>query len=162
MKHFAFTSSIASATALAVLIIVAVPLLPARQVATATPFYKPGDTIRLSVTLEGSDLDDILAVHANLQGLTETPHGQKGFQTTLNGGESKRVSPTTFTVELKVPDLISDGDYRLLYIQIDFKTNQRPSAYYYVTLREIPELHFQIRNPKHFENPIVKTITEEH
>jgi hypothetical protein len=128
-------------------------------VAGASPFYKPGDTIRISITFDGSDVGDIHAAQVTIRNFAEPEKGQQGFNTVLNGGDSKRASRNTFEVSIKVPDIIASGEYRLHQIYITFEGG-RPPVYYTMETDFKEKLLFHIKNSKHFEDPKITSISE--
>jgi hypothetical protein len=132
----------------------------AQQISNVTEFRKPGNTIEFLVTLDGSDLTEITAVGVRLD-LDGSPRlEQKGFSTVIQGNETKPIGPNKFAVSVPVPDAAATGDYRMTAIYISFKTPNRPQAYYNAGSDFQAPKVIRVENPKHFENPKIKEVTE--
>src|SRR5262249_23769740 len=136
------TIQIAMAIALAT-----VPLR-AQNATRVTPFYKPGDTLRLSVAFDGTNIDDIKDLQISLLfNDAQIPDNQRGFNTQPYGGESKRVSPTAFELSFKIPDNCATGNY---YLRLLATVNGR--RIFYSSPKDFDQRIFRIENSAHFED----------
>jgi hypothetical protein len=134
--------------------------LNAQQVASATPFYRPGDTIRVAIEFNGPDVEDLAWLRVRFNRTSGEKDNQRNFIGTIDGDAKPGSEPKNWTAEIKVPDLASDGDYRLELIWARFKTANRPEITYSVgPSGALPDLRVQIKNQKHFENPKIKSLT---
>src|SRR5260370_22170305 len=127
------------------------------SIATASPFYKPGDVIRLSITFDGPDLEAIHDVQTHIRNLAQPEKAQFGFETNISGAESKRVSRNTFEVAARILDSTASGEYRLDQIVVFYKAG-RPNLTYTVDVEFKQKLLFHIKNDKRFENPTVQVL----
>ena len=156
--HFTPTQPIMTILVLATAILLVATGLQAQQVTAASPFYRPGDTIRLAIAFDGPDTAAITSVQIGLYLTTGqvTAVGQRGFEAQLSGGNSKPTSVRgTFEVSLQIPSKAATGDY---FLKIQAVANGR--MIYYQSPNDFPQKIFRIDNPEHFPEPTIKTITE--
>jgi hypothetical protein len=138
-----------------VALILQAPNALAQQV---TPFYRPGDTLRLAIAFDGPDTAAITTVQIGLYLTTGevTTVGQRGFEAQLFGGISKPTSVReTFEVSFQIPPNAATGDY---FLKIQAVANHR--MIYYQSPGDFPQKIFHIDNPEHFPEPTIKSITE--
>jgi hypothetical protein len=124
-------------------------------IARVAPFFRPGDTLRLSVAFDGPNIDDINRLEINLILNGPQLSDQRGFDAQLNGGESKRVSTGTFEVSFKIPEGCATGDYYLRVL-----ANVSGRTIIYKSPEDFPQKIFRIENSRHLPEPKIKSITE--
>lgn len=76
-----------------------------------TDYFVPDDTIRLEVTLSGSDLDKVKEVEITLELASPWLKGQEGWRTAL-AAPGQRISRDTVDFLIGVPKDIASGQYR--------------------------------------------------
>src|ERR1700682_3775861 len=149
-------------TLASLLVALTLNMIEAQQLtATAITFVGPEEMIKVRVTFEGQSLNDIANVFFTIQKTDGSVTPDKaGFDTGANSGESKNIAPGVFELTLKVPENLATGDYLMMTVWTNFKTPSRPTANFPLSDRQM--LRFHIRNPRHFENPEVKSVVEVH
>lgn len=130
---------------LSVMALIACNAVSAQQV---TDFRQPGDVIRLEVKFDGSDAAKIQKVIASLERTSPALDDQVNFHANISTGWTSETSPHTFDVEIKIPDDIGTGEYRLTIIALSpyGQTN-------YVAGQQFQLATFHIRNPAKFTPP---------
>ena len=125
-----------------------------------TPIYKPGQTIRISVTFEGLDAGKVTGAGMNLTLPDQVPRfAQPGFSSSECCGDSKPTGrPNTFEVSWKIPDNQASGDYQLTQLRAIF--NDPGVTLSYVPPVDFPARTFRIDNPRTLVKPSVKDVKE--
>jgi len=82
--------------------------------------YKPGDTLRYTVTFEGDpDFDNVGIYFA----AGEVPPNQSGLTNSFGIGRSKKIGAGKFEVEGEIPGNAASGSYRLSGVQTRIAPN---------------------------------------
>jgi hypothetical protein len=82
--------------------------------------YKPGDTLRYTVTFEGDANFDNLSIYF---AAGEVPPDQSGLTNSFGVGRSKKTGPGRFEVEGEIPSNVASGTYRLSGVQTRIAPN---------------------------------------
>jgi hypothetical protein len=124
--------------------------------AQETPIYKPGQTIRFSVTFEGADASKINSAQM-FWDTPKAPDDQPNFETSINtGGSSKKIpGQKAFELSYLVPSNQASGEYTLTQIRGGVDS---PSLTLQYPSQEIPTLKLTIKNTQTFERPKVKDV----
>jgi len=124
------------------------------------PTYKPGQTIRISVTFAGVDAGKIGRVGMNLT-IPQTPPSQPGFATQTAWGQSKQIGPNTFEVSYKIPETQASGDYSLGQINATVDPDSPyPITISYTSPADFSDKKFRIDNPQSIVKPTIKDVKE--
>jgi hypothetical protein len=122
------------------------------------PAYRPGETIRISVTFDGPDAEKITSADMVVQLGSPLEPKQTNFNTGFSGSSNK-TGPKTFEISYKVSDGLASGEYKLVQISavVAFSQNGRVSFSY--PLAELPSITFKIENPNTVTKPELKGVT---
>jgi hypothetical protein len=118
-----------------------------------TPVYRPGQTIKITVTFEGKDAGRIEEVSADLR-TSETHENQPAFIVDLPSQGSHPTTPNTFEISVKIPENATSGVYKIVWFQCiirDLRIN-------FVYESPAPSLTYKIENPNHIEKPTIKEV----
>jgi hypothetical protein len=112
--------------------------------------FKPGDTLRYTVTFEGDPNFDNVNISFQTGGV---PSDQSGLTNNFGVGRSRRVAPGKFEVEGEVPNNVASGTYRLSSVQ----TRISPSGVKDYDASSFHEI-FEIDNGTKYEFPPLKSV----
>lgn len=132
------------------LAMIAYSAVSAQQLTNVTEIKQPGDVIRLEVKFDGADAGKVQQIIARLDRTSPALDNQANFSGYCQGGWVGDAPSHTFSVEIKIPDAIGTGEYRLTIIaQSPYgQTN-------YVAGQQFQTPLFHIRNPATFTPPNV-------
>ena len=111
----------------------------------------PGDVIKYEINFDGPNADKITRVNGWLGLRGPIPKDQAGFNNSFGADSRVASSPNTFTLEMKVPDNIANGDY---YLTFSALASEGSGNYNDGQEFTVPPIH--IENPKTFTPPSVK------
>ena len=115
----------------------------------------PGDVIRYAVTFEGGDIDKLTDVGVHLSSPGPVPPNQMGFTTQFGGPCHKSPEPKLWTCDVRIPDVVADGDYR--FYEVDISAG--PFSKSYPGDFHVPIV--LVQNPRTFNPPTKVTVTEQ-
>lgn len=113
----------------------------------------PKQVRRFTVTFSGADADKVQRVLATIIRTDAQPQpDQAGFKTSADSGwVIKQPSDKSFVAEIRIPDDIMDGLYR---VQIDITATMGSSEYVNGKDFQVPEIH--VRNSSTFTPPKIE------
>jgi len=112
----------------------------------------PGDVIKYEIKFDGQNAERIKSVYARMNTGQQPPKDQAGFATQIStNGEIQATSPRTFIIEMRVPDNLASGEYKLF---IGANAGEGSATYSDGQDFNIPPV--SIENPKKFAPPAIK------
>lgn len=118
--------------------------------------FRPGDTIKISVTFEGPDAGNISAAQANLT-VPEIQKGQEGFKGEMFPGNCTPAGPNTFMVSFPIPENQASGEYKLEQLRATTAIKGTPITLIYYSV-EFPAKTYRIENPNHIVKPKITDV----
>jgi hypothetical protein len=112
--------------------------------------YKPGDTLRYTVTFDGDPNFDNVSIYF---AAGEVPPDQSGLTNSFGVGRAKKAGPGKFDVEGEIPSNAASGTYRLSGVQTRIAPNGAKSY-------DAAEFHetVEVDNGVRYEFPPLKSI----
>jgi hypothetical protein len=112
----------------------------------------PGDVIKYEIKFDGPNADRIKTVYARMNTGQNPPKDQAGFSNQFSTlGQVQASSPRTFAVEMKIPDNVATGEYRLY---ISATAAEGGADYADGQEFDVPAVH--VENPRTFTPPSIK------
>lgn len=119
------------------------------------PVYRPGDSIRITVTFDGPDADKLTTANMYLEGpASNLPPGQEGFLAQISTANAQKVAPGKFTISYLIPENLASGEYHLIAITGFIG----PIAFTYQATKDFQPKSFKIENSKTYKRPTVKDV----
>lgn len=128
---------------------------------SASPVYRPGDVVRVSVVFDGTEASKIGTVRV-IGNAVESgpPKDQPNFTTNLDASSGKKLGPNTFEVDLPITDNMARGDYRITEIRAQISLSDNAGVWVNYDSPEFPALNFRIDNSKTLTKPTIKSVTQ--
>ncbi|MGB6721634.1 MAG: hypothetical protein WBE72_12620 [Terracidiphilus sp.] len=126
---------------------------PLAKAQAAPAGFGVGQTIKLSVKVEGADASQIFQVRIIAHLKTNFKEGQRDFLNAIDVSSAKQIGPNTFEVDYPVLDNQADGDYLLDSIQVTADHNANIVFGY--SAGDFDPLTLHVRNTKTIQKPHV-------
>jgi hypothetical protein len=112
--------------------------------------YKPGDTIRYTVTFDGDPNFDNVSIYF---AAGQVSPDQSGLTNGFNAGRSKKSGPGRFEVEGEIPSNVASGTYRLSSVETRIAPNGAKGY-------DAGEFHeaVEVDNGVRYEFPTLKSV----
>jgi hypothetical protein len=125
----------------------------------ASKCHPPKSELKLTVAFEGEYASAMDSVSVVVRSMSEAGPDQQNFATSFGTppDQAKKIAPGVFTVTMIIPDLIADGEYRV--IAVNATSTKHPYANYSAPGDFSAPPSFQICDPDRFRIPKVK-VTE--
>jgi hypothetical protein len=118
---------------------------------TVTEIKQPGDVIRLEVKFDGPDAAKVKQISVRLDRTGAILADQPGFTSNFQGNWVTESSPKTFHVDIKIPDGVATGEYKL-----SVNAQGTPGQTQYTAGEQFQLGLFHIRNPATFAPPSIQ------